>query len=221
MAETTVIKAELRDVKGSAASRRLRRAGIIPAVVCIKDGDSISIQLNQHDFNMMLRHHQGDSLIADLEIGGKKSLKVLLSEVQRDSVTGQTEHADFLEVAMNQMMNVKVPLELIGEPAGLQQGGVLEHGLRELEIAVLPGDMVESIEADISGLNIGDSLLVSDIPLSKTLTILTDAELPVASVNLPRAEEEEEEAEEGAEEGAEPEVIGGEKAEEEGGAENG
>ncbi len=220
MAETTVIKAELRDVKGSAASRRLRRAGIIPAVVCIKKGDSISIQLNQHDFNMMLRHHQGDSLIADLEIGGKKSLKVLLSEVQRDSVTGQTEHADFLEVAMNQMMHVKVPLELIGEPAGLQQGGVLEHGLRELEIAVLPGDMVESIEADISGLNIGDSLLVSDIPLSKTLTILTDAELPVASVNLPRAEEEEE-AEEGAEEGAEPEVIGGEKAEEEGGAENG
>ena len=221
MAETTVIKAELRDVKGSAASRRLRRAGIIPAVVCIKKGDSISIQLNQHDFNMMLRHHQGDSLIADLEIGGKKSLKVLLSEVQRDSVTGQTEHADFLEVAMNQMMNVKVPLELIGEPAGLQQGGVLEHGLRELEIAVLPGDMVESIEADISSLNIGDSLQVSDIPLSKTLTILTDAELPVASVNLPRAEEEEEEAEEGAEEGAEPEVIGGEKAEEEGGAENG
>lgn len=221
MAETTVIKAELRDVKGSAASRRLRRAGIIPAVVCIKDGDSISIQLNQHDFNMMLRHHQGDSLIADLEIGGKKSLKVLLSEVQRDSVTGQTEHADFLEVAMNQMMNVKVPLELIGEPAGLQQGGVLEHGLRELEIAVLPGDMVESIEADISSLNIGDSLLVSDIPLSKTLTILTDAELTVASVNLPRAEEEEEEGEEGAEEGAEPEVIGGEKAEEEGGAENG
>jgi large subunit ribosomal protein L25 len=221
MAETTVIKAELRDVKGSAASRRLRRAGIIPAVVCIKDGDSISIQLNQHDFNMMLRHHQGDSLIADLEIGGKKSLKVLLSEVQRDSVTDQTEHADFLEVAMNQMMHVKVPLELIGEPAGLQQGGVLEHGLRELEIAVLPGDMVESIEADISGLNIGDSLLVSDIPLSKTLTILTDAELPIASVNLPRAEEEEEEAEEGAAEGAEPEVIGGEKAEEEGGAENG
>lgn len=221
MAETTVIKAELRDVKGSAASRRLRRAGIIPAVVCIKDGDSISIQLNQHDFNMMLRHHQGDSLIADLEIGGKKSLKVLLSEVQRDSVTGQTEHADFLEVAMNQMMNVKVPLELIGEPAGLQQGGVLEHGLRELEIAVLPGDMVESIEADISGLNIGDSLLVSDIPLSETLTILTDAELTVASVNLPRAEEEEEEGAEGAEEGAEPEVIGGEKAEEEGGAENG
>ena len=221
MAETTVIKAELRDVKGSAASRRLRRAGIIPAVVCIKDGDSISIQLNQHDFNMMLKHHQGDSMIADLEIGGKKSLKVLLSEVQRDSVTGQTEHADFLEVAMDQMMHVKVPLELIGEPAGLQQGGVLEHGLRELEIAVLPGDMVESIEADISGLNIGDSLLVSDIPLSKTLTILTDAELPVASVNLPRAEEEEEEAEEGAEEGAEPEVIGGEKAEEEGGAENG
>ena len=221
MAETTVIKAELRDVKGSAASRRLRRAGIIPAVVCIKKGDSISIQLNQHDFNMMLRHHQGDSLIADLEIGGKKSLKVLLSEVQRDSVTGQTEHADFLEVAMDQMMHVKVPLELIGEPAGLQQGGVLEHGLRELEIAVLPGDMVESIEADISSLNIGDSLLVSDLPLSKTLTILTDAELPVASVNLPRAEEEEEEAEEGAEEGAEPEVIGGEKAEEEGGAENG
>jgi large subunit ribosomal protein L25 len=220
MAETTVIKAELRDVKGSAASRRLRRAGIIPAVVCIKDGDSISIQLNQHDFNMMLRHHQGDSLIADLEIGEKKSLKVLLSEVQRDSVTGQTEHADFLEVAMNQMMNVKVPLELIGEPAGLQQGGVLEHGLRELEIAVLPGDMVESIEADISGLSIGDSLLVSDIPLSETLTILTDAELTVASVNLPRAEEEED-AEEGAEEGAEPEVIGGEKAEEEGGAENG
>ena len=220
MAETTVIKAELRDVKGSAASRRLRRAGIIPAVVCIKKGDSISIQLNQHDFNMMLRHHQGDSLIADLEIGGKKSLKVLLSEVQRDSVTGQTEHADFLEVAMNQMMHVKVPLELIGEPAGLQQGGVLEHGLRELEIAVLPGDMVESIEADISSLNIGDSLQVSDIPLSKTLTILTDAELTVASVNLPRAEEEED-AEEGAEEGAEPEVIGGEKAEEEGGAENG
>lgn len=221
MAETTVIKAELRDVKGSAAARRLRRAGIIPAVVCVKDGDSISIQLNQHDFNMMLTHHQGDSMIADLDISGKKTLKVLLSEIQRDSVTGQTEHADFLEVAMDQKMHVKVPIELVGEPTGIQQGGVLEHGLRELEIEVLPGDMVESIEADISELNIGDSLLVSDIPIRDTLTILTDAELSIASVAQPRAEEEEEEEETEAAEGAEPEVIGEEKAEEEGEKENG
>jgi len=120
-------------------------------------------------------------------------------------------HVDFFEISMTETMRVSIPIELTGEPVGVEQdGGILEHVTRELEVECLPGDLVEQFEIDVSALTIGDAVQVSDIQVSDKFDVITEPDVTVASVTAPRPEEEEEpeEVEEG-----EPEVIGEKKEE--------
>jgi len=175
----------------------------------------------------MLKHHKSESLILDLKLDEGISKKVLLKEVQHDPVSDAVIQGELVDVSMTRKMRVNIPIILIGEPFGVtQEGGVLEQVLRELAVECLPGDMVETIEVDVSALKIGDSLMVRDIKVDPKLAVLSDANMAVASVTLPQLEEEPvAAAEAGAEAAAaEPEVIGKEKKEgeeEEGGAEKG
>lgn len=213
MAEDTVVSAQLREERGSNASNRLRAAGWLPAVLNDTDGKSHAIRLNKHDFEVLLRHHGGESMLLDVTIEEQKPRKVLLTEVQHDPVSGDVLHADLVEVSMEKKMRVRIPVELLGECVGAVEGGVLEHLIREVEVECLPGDMVEQFEVDVSELKIGDSLMVSDLSVPAGLTVLTAPDVAVAAVAVPRVEEEVIEPEV-AEEGAEPEVVG-EKEEEE------
>lgn len=215
MSKDEAIKAQTREETGSAVSRRMRRSGEIPGVVGKRDGESVPITLNHHDFDMMLRGHSGESMLVDIAIDGKDPLKVLLSEVQRHPVTGRTQHADFLEISMTEKMHLAIAIKLVGEPVGVTTGGgILEYLLREVEVECLPGDVVDAIELDVSGLDVGDSLRVEDLPIDSKLTILTAGEVAVAAVAAPTVAEEvtegEEEGEEG-EGGAEPEIVGEEE----------
>ena len=151
-----------------------------------------------------------------LQIDGGKYRQVLLKEVQHHPVNASILHVDFHAVAMDEKLVVNIPIELVGDPKGVLEGGVLDHTMREVEVECLPGDIVEQIEVDVSGLDINDSLSVNDIEIDKSkYSILTDGELAIAAVVPPRKLEEEVEPEEGlAEEGAEPTVIGEEEAEE-------
>lgn len=210
MADDTLVKAVERTVTGSSAARRLRKKGVLPCNLSTDEQGARSLQMNLHDFEMMLKHHSSENLVLDLQVGDEKPIKVLLRDVQHDSVTDYACHADFVEVSMTRKMRVDVPISLTGEPVGVTQtGGVLEHLLRELEVECLPGDIVESFPVDVSGLNIGDSILVGALDTPDTWQVLTDGEIAVASVAAPRLEEEPaaEEAGETAEAG-EPEVIG-------------
>jgi large subunit ribosomal protein L25 len=220
MANESKLVAKDRTVSGSSAARGLRREGWVPGVLKTSTGESRKVQLNHHEFDLLLQHHASDSMILDLAVGQDAPLKVLLKEVQHDPVTGETLHADFQEISLTEKRTFPVPIEIVGEPEGVtQQGGILDQSLREVEVECLPMDLVEQIELDVSTLQIGDSLLVSDLQVSPALEIVTSGDIAVASVLAPRLEEEEEEAEE-TEEGAEPEVIGEEKGEgEEGEAE--
>jgi len=193
MVEEMVIKAVKRAAAGSGAARRLRRAGQIPAVVY---GDSAprSIEVNAHDFALMLQHH-GENFVADLLVEGEGSLKVLLKDVQHDPRSGDITHADLMSISMTEMLDISLPIDLVGEPAGIVTGGVLEQLISELEVRCLPGDMVEVIEIDVSALQIGDHLTVADVTLPKGLTMLTEPDVAVAGVTAPRTEEEEAEAE--------------------------
>jgi large subunit ribosomal protein L25 len=189
----------------------LRREGWIPGVVNSPQGESHLIRLNRHDFELRLQHHASENLILDLVVDDAPPKKVLLKEVQHDYVTGAVLHADFVEISMTRRMRVNVPLRLVGEPVGVtQEGGVLEHPLREIAVECLPGDLVEQIEVDVSHLTIGDSLLVRDVVVDPKLTILTAREVAVALVSAPRAEEVPvaAEAAPGAEAPQEPELIG-------------
>jgi len=166
---------------------------------------------------MLLHRHASENLVLDLEIDGKKPKKVLLKEVQHDTLSGCILHADFVQISMTKRMRIAISITLVGEAVGVtHEGGVLEHLLRELEVECLPMNLVEELKVDISDMKIGDTIQVSALEIDPKLTVLTDSELPVASVAAPRIEEEPEPEEvEAVAEGAEPEVIGEEKKEEE------
>jgi len=179
---------------------------------------SRSIQIDTHTFEMMLSRHAGENLLIDIDIEGEGVRKVLLKDVQQGPVKGELLHVDFLEISMTRKMRVMIPVEFVGEPAGVsQEGGILEHVLREVEVECLPGDLVESIPVDVSALKIGGSLLVRDLKIDPKLTLLTSPDVAIASVTAPRAEVVTAEAEAVAVEGAaEPEVIGKKEEGEEG-----
>jgi large subunit ribosomal protein L25 len=211
MASESKLVAETRTLSGSAAARRMRRAGWMPGIVNTDRGDAQMIRLNRHNFEMMLHHHASENLILDLAVDGGDARKVLLKEVQHDYVSGEPIHADFVEISMTKKMRINIALKFVGEPFGVsQEGGVLEHPVRQVEVECLPTDLVEEIEVDVTALKIGDSLLARDIKLDPKLTILTPGDVAVALVSAPHVEEVAapvEAAVEGAEAAKEPEVI--------------
>lgn len=216
MASSIKVSAAPRTAKGSIESRRLRRGGWFPGVVYSAGKKGQMVQVNEHEFRKSLHGHSSEHVLMDLDIEGKDSIKVLLQEVQHNALTGQITHADFHEVSMTETLRIEVRLELTGIPVGVtQSGGVLEFLMREVEIECLPGDLMEVIKVDVSGLNVGDNLTVADIKLDPAkYTIITDGGLAVAMVAMPTVEEEVKPASAEGAAAAEPEVIKEKKAEE-------
>jgi len=223
MVKENKLVVETRTAIGSASARRLRRDGKIPGIINNDKGEAAAIQIQGHEFEMLLRHRRGENILFDIVADASQPKKVLLKEVQHDPMTGAIRHVDFVEVSMTNKMRVRIPIVLLGEPVGvLQEGGILEHVTRELEVDCLPADLVEAIEVDVSALKLKESIRVRDLKVGAKLTVVTPGDVAVAIVSEPRAEEvevkPEEVAAEGAE-GAEPEVIGKKKEEGEEGEE--
>ena len=216
----TKLTAKTRAEKGSASAGRLRRTGWFPAVVYGEGRPGLDIQLNEHDFVMMLRSHRSENMIVDLTVEGKdKPLKVMLKAMQHHPLTGRVIHVDFYEVSMTRKIEIDVPVKLVGVPTGVaNEGGILEHVLRTLTVQCLPGDLIEEFALDVADLHIGKTLRVRDVPVDAAkYKVLSDPDQVVAAVAAPRTEEEEK-AEAEAEAGvaaAGPEVLT-EKKEEEG-----
>jgi len=207
----TKLTAKPREAKGSAASGRLRRTGCIPAVTYGEGRPGLDIQLNEHDFVMLLRSHRSENMILDLAIEGTDQIsKVMVKALQHHPITGRIIHADFYEVSMTRTISIEVPVKLLGVPKGVaQQGGLLEHVMRTVAIECLPGDVFDELELDVSGMDIGDTLRVRDVPVDTAkFKLLDDLDQVIVAVAAPRLEEvaAEEEAEaEGA--AASPEVL--------------
>ena len=223
----TKLTAKTRAEKGSASAGRLRRTGWFPAVVYGEGRPGLDIQLNEHDFVMMLRTHRSENMIVDLTVEGRdKPVKVMLKAMQHHPLTGRIIHVDFYEVSMTRKIEIEVPVKLVGVPTGVaNEGGILEHVLRTLDVLCLPGDMVEEFELDVADLHIGKTLRVRDVKVDAAkFKVLSDPDQVVAAVAAPRTEEEEKAATEAeaAVAAAGPEVLT-EKKEEEGeeGAEKG
>lgn len=208
------ITVKSRELKGSANARRLRSEGWIPGVIYRDGAEARPVSLPKHEFEQMLRHHTSEHVMIQIQLEGKEK-SVLLKEVQHDPMTGGVEHVDLQEVAMDKKLHVAVPVELVGEAEGVKnQGGVLDHLLHEVEISCFPADIPESINVDVSGLKLGDMLVVKDIKVDASkITILMDADVGVASVSLPKVVEEPV-AEAGVATPDEPEVLREKKTEE-------
>jgi len=209
MSKEIKLSASKRETSGTTAAKALRKTGFIPAIVYGEKG-ARSVKINTREIDLMLKNHTSENLIVDLSVDGDV-IKALLREVQHEAVMGGTIHADFLEISMTKKMRVTIPVELKGEPVGVsQQGGILEHLLRHIEVECLPGDLVEAFDVDVTGMALGKTMLIRDIVLDPKFTVLTSGDVAVATVVAPR----EEKVEEVAAAEATPEVIGKKKEEE-------
>jgi large subunit ribosomal protein L25 len=212
-----VVSAHRRPESGKNVNRRLRVAGQIPGVLYGAQKESVPVSVSPKEIGAILRSATGENTLFDLDLDGSRR-KVLIKEFQLEPIQGHLLHADFYEVALDKALQVFVHVELHGVPVGVKvQGGVLDFITRELEIECLPTDIPEKIEVDVSNLELGKHLRVSDLTLSDKLTVLTELDVVIAHVVVPRAEEAPAAAAEAAavpEAGAEPEVIKKGKAEE-------
>lgn len=219
MAKAIELKATRRNLTGRSGAKRIRGSGKVPAVL-YGHGNARPIELDRTEITKAVRYVDAESILVELEVSdeGKTSKHLaLLKDLQVHPLKDNLVHVDFQELDKNKKMHAEVPVVEIGEPAGVKLGGILEHNLRHLHVECLPLDLPESIEVDVSKLELEQALHVSDIVPPKGVTILNHPELRVFAVHAPKAEEEPAPA--AAAEGAtaaapaEPEVIKKEKAE--------
>jgi len=204
------VEAQARADMGKGASRRLRHQGMVPGIVYGADKDAQSIMM---DHNKVIHHIENEAFfshILELSVDGK-SENVVLKDMQRHPARRDVLHMDFLRVSAKEAIRMQVPLHFIGEdvaPGIKTGGGIASHLMTDVEISCLPADLPEYLEVDMSGLEVGDSLHLSDIQIPKGVEIveLTHGEehdSAIANIHMPRAvvEEEEVTAEEAESEG--------------------
>ena len=215
MAKQVKLKAEPRSEIGRSAARRLKARGIVPAVVYGGKEKSQPLQVSARDINAMLSHASGENILVELEIAGQKAPKTaLLQEVQHSPVGGDILHVDFHAISMDEKITADVPLEPVGIATGVKNfGGLLEQNLRSITIECLPKDLPDKLTADVSALNIGDSIHVRDIKLPAGVVAKVNVDLTAFSVMAPTAEEEPVTPEAEAAAAAGPEVITAKKEE--------
>ena len=211
MREILTLAAEKRDVVGSRASRRLRELGKVPCVIYGHKQDPMAVAIDHEPLEAALRRH---TRMVDLEIGGTTD-RVLLAEVQHDSFGTGIIHADFIRVAMDEVVRVEVPVILRGSAKAEQRGGIVEQLLTDVEVECLPADIPERIPLVITELEIGESVRVGDLKPPQGVKIVTDGSHLVVTVAAPKKVEEVAEAAPTEPTAAEPEVIGRGKEEEE------
>ncbi len=193
--------------------KKLRNTGKVPAVVYGYGTKNTSVKVDEVEFIKVIRE-VGRNGVIDLGVGSK-SIKVMMSDYQFDPLKNQITHIDFLAINMTEERTVDVPVHLVGEAAGAKEGGVVEQPLFDLQVTATPENIPESIEVDITELEVNDSYSVSDIKVSGDFTIENAPEESVVTVVPPTDEptEEEVEAMEGEAATEEPEVVGEEKEE--------
>jgi large subunit ribosomal protein L25 len=204
-----------RAVLGSAESRRLRRQGLIPGVLYGRE-EPIAIAVAERDLRTALTGAGGTHAVLDVVVDSGKTHSSVLKDYQQDAVRGYITHIDLQEVRLDQPIHATVSVSLVGEPIGVREGGILTQVTNTVNIEALPLEIPDHLELDVSELAIGESARLSEITVPDGVTLLDDPEETVlASVALPRVEEEPEvegegeEAAEGAEapEGAEDEAA--------------
>ncbi len=211
------LAAEPRTETGKGPARRIRAAGRVPAVLYGHGAKPKQLTVDARELSHALRTDAGTNVLIALQVGKSRQL-ALAKEIQRHPVRGTFIHIDFLVVRRGEKVEVTVPLRLVGEAPGVREGGVIDQDLYQIHVEAEVTAVPDGIDADISGLGIGDVLRVRELQAPEGVTIQDDPEAPVVSVVTPRVEPEPvAEAEEGAEAAAES----GEAAKGEGAAEGG
>ena len=215
--EQLELNASIRTQTGNGPARTLRRGGRFPAVVYGPKTDPILLSIDKAEFEQAIKKRNINQILFNLlfDDGKQQKKTVMVKELQTDPVSRNFLHIDFYEIDMNRKIRVNIPVVPVGKAHGVEMGGVLQVIRRELEVLCLPGEIPESIEVDITDMDIGDSLHVKEIPLEGDVEIPTDVNFTVITLLSPKVEKVEVEEEEG----EAVEVEGEEAAPEAGGEE--
>jgi large subunit ribosomal protein L25 len=200
--QSTSLKVSAREPSGSRSARRLRREGQVLGVVYGGNEEAVPFQVQARELRLALANA---GAVLDLAVDGGGSSPVVVKDLERHPVSGQTVHIDLLRVRLDQKIQSTVILELTGteDSPGVKEGGVLEHVTRELTIEALPNDIPDSLTHDVSSMQIGDTLTLDALSTPQGVELVDDPETVIATLTPPRLQvEEEEEIEE------ETEVVG-------------
>jgi len=216
--DQVTLRADGRTESGTRPAKRLRRQGLVPAIVYGRGTNPISVTVRARDLYGALHTEAGANAIINLEVDGKDTVLTVAREIQRHPVRGEISHLDFIMVSLDEAIQAEVGIEFIGEPVAVRdEGAVVETIEVSVMIEALPTEIPSNIQLDIEGMGVGDTLTIGDLPVLDGVTYVDDADRPLVSVLIPRVVEEEPEEVEGLElegeliEGA---VEGDEEAEE-------
>ena len=193
--DNIVLVTRVRETKGKGAARKLRRNGQIPAIFYGPKTKPIMLTVDYPELERAARQGIGENIIVDIEVQsdqGTETRKTMMKDLLIDPVKDTYLHADFYEISMDSEITVGIPIRLLNTPVGIATGGVLQHIRRELTVSCLPGNLVDSLEMDASGLDIGDSLHVRDIELPEGITSAEQGHITIAVVAAPTVKPEEE-----------------------------
>ncbi|AZK48258.1 50S ribosomal protein L25 [Paenibacillus lentus] len=191
--------AELRSPLNKSGLKRLRSEGRLPGVIMGLNKESDMIHISSHEFQRWFRN--GGAGLLEVQVGDSNKIPVLLEGLQRDAITREYIHVDFLRVRTDELVRARVTLDYVGTPKGTKLGGILQTQSTFIEVEALPQNLPSSITVDISELEIGDSLLVGNIELPPEVTLLSADNELLVSIVTPRIQAEDlEAAEESAEE---------------------
>ena len=187
------LTAQSRKETGKGAARTLRRQALIPAVFYGPEVDPVHLSLKYRDLEKLIKTGAGENVIIDLAIEtGESTLshRAMLKEIQMDPVKQTILHVDLYEISMDKKIQVEVPITLTGTPKGVSDGGILQQVSRTVEISCLPDNIPDAFELEVTGLDIGDSLHVSDLKIPEGIEVLEEEELTIATVVPPTKVEE-------------------------------
>lgn len=187
------LTAYTRSVTGRNAANKLRGAGRIPTVIYGRKRAAQTLELNHRELDKLISHSASENILVDLSIEGDTGPKrlALVQDVQHNPLTGKVLHIDFHEVAPDEKVTVLVPVQAVGTPVGVKDGGVLEMVLHKVRVRALPADLPLVLEVDVTGIALGKSLHLGEIPAPANVEILGDKKVPVIAVAAPRSEAEE------------------------------
>jgi large subunit ribosomal protein L25 len=191
--KSVALKAFPRSQVQRAEVKKLRAAGRVPATIYGRQNKPQNLEVISEEFSNLLHHSVSENLLVDLSVENDARSKrlALVQEIQHHPLNGKVLHVDFHEVAADEKVTVQVPVETTGEAIGVKLGGgTLEHILFKLKVRCLPKDLPDQIVVDVSALEIGKTVHISDIPTPEGVEILGDKHIPVLAVTAPRAEEE-------------------------------
>jgi large subunit ribosomal protein L25 len=179
------LNATARTGSGKGGARKLRATGKVPAVVYGHGDKNIPLALDRHELELLLHAISVENTVVSLVMDGGAGKDVLIRDVQMHPYRPEVLHVDFIQLHAGEVMRMKIPVRLTGNPAGVRDsGGVLDQVLYDLEVECLPGNIPEAFEIDVSALEVGESVRVHDVSIPN-VRVLADGDLPIASVVAP------------------------------------